>query len=225
MVLTIYPIMASHSQLVSVTSQAGLKAPSGAEQAAAQAAARGVAGPTTVGPNTTISNGPPTNTSAQPTTAPQTQTGAQPLPLGNPLPPSTKPASAASDVAAGQGSQPSGVGGGPGVGIATGKAEIKVGGGGEKNREATVDPVLADVLSRVLHCCYSEAWQTRLSGATALKMLIPKCGTSPFLCSRNSVYSRINTLELSELSRVPVCARVSVVTLTSVDPSFKDALL
>lgn len=42
-------------------------------------------------------------------------------------------------------------------------------------------PVLADVLSRVLHCCYSEAWQTRLSGSTALKMLIPKCGpVSPF---------------------------------------------
>lgn len=220
MVLTIYPIMASHSQLVSVMSQAGLKAPSGAEQAAAQAAARGLAGPTT-----TISNGPPTNTSAQPTTAPQTQTGAQPLPLGNPPPPSTKPASAASDVAAGQGSQPSGVGGGPGVGIAANRAEIKVGSGGEKNREATVDPVLADVLSRVLHCCYSEAWQTRLSGATALKMLIPKCGTSPFLFSRNSVYSRINTLKLSELSRVPVCARMSVVTLTSVGPSFKAAPL
>ena len=200
--------MASHSQLVSVQSQAGLKAPSGAEQAAAQAAARGVAGPTTVGPNTTISNGPPTSTSAQPTTAPQAQTGAQPLPLGNSPPLSIKPASAASDVAAEQGSQPRGVGGGPGFGIATGRAEIKVVGGGEKNREATVDPVLADVLSRVLHCCYSEAWQTRLSGATALKMLIPKCGTSPSLSLKSQSTPVLILVMLSELSRVPACARV-----------------
>ena len=42
--------------------------------------------------------------------------------------------------------------------------------------------VLAEVVSRVLHCCYSELWQTRMGAVQALQLLIGKCARSCPLC-------------------------------------------
>jgi len=33
-------------------------------------------------------------------------------------------------------------------------------------------PVLDDIMGRVLHCCSSERWQSRLAGAAALRQLL-----------------------------------------------------
>ena len=38
--------------------------------------------------------------------------------------------------------------------------------------------VLAEVVSRVLHCCYSELWQTRMGAVLALQLLIDRCAHS-----------------------------------------------
>ena len=35
--------------------------------------------------------------------------------------------------------------------------------------------VLGEVLSRVLHCCYSELWHTRMGAVEALRLLVDKC--------------------------------------------------
>ena len=137
--------------------------------------------------NTSGSPIPPTNSSAQPTSG--QHTAAQPTPLRGIAAPSTQitnlgggaAASCSPDIGEGQlqGSQGRSSGGSTGVQSATNGVGSQVSATESKDTQAPALPVLADVLSRVLHCCYSEAWQTRLSGATALKMLIPKCEIIP----------------------------------------------
>ena len=59
--------------------------------------------------------------------------------------------------------------------------------GGSADGPPPYPAVLAEVVSRVLHCCYSELWQTRMGAVQALQLLIDKCVRPHPLCFANQL--------------------------------------